>query len=640
MSRYLCAALLPLVLFLCACDDKKAAPADDLPVTDTVTDDDAILSDDDAVIDPIAALFGAPVLNPSGSAPLTAEIPFTPDAKGALTIAIACSDIDDEASTSERFSFTTGTTIALPLLGLYPDCANTVTITLFDEADKRRGAHTVTIATAPLPDDFPIVTATGTYAGNAFTYISYYRSRIETDSDVDVPEGVEVIGDIIPEITGIMFDKNGHVRWYSDFAYKFLSPMEVIDGYIYSSDWGAPAGLLWWHDLMGRQAGTLDIGELGFSWIHHDVVKKPNGNLLLTADPVGSDYVEDHLIEIDPKDATLVQKWDLRTVMPDVTDLYRDVPMTSTDIPGTTNDPIHLNAILYDPSDGGLIVSSQRSGVAKLDADGTIRWLLAPHLTRYIDDADGDGVSDSMVDGYDPNNQLTWIGDYTGDAYTDERMPIAGKPATGYPFEFTYGELLLTPLDTAGDPITDHDTLFGFTDSEEFRWPFRPHAPYLSADGSLMLFDNGLARGFGIIGKNTFSRAVVYRITPDNDGYGGAVEQTAEYLLKHDPTWYRFSAAVGDVDDLGDGTLLVTSGALGSGFYPDIIMSQYGDGPRGAYVAQIDTATGEELHSLLIERVITTEHPNPPFSVYRAERIDPYAALALPTGLTLVRDTP
>ena len=63
-------------------------------------------------------------------------------------------------------------------------------------------------------------------------------------------------------------------------------------------------------------------------------------------------------------------------------------------------------------------------------------------------------------------------------------------------------------------------------------------------------------------------------------------------------------------------------------------MAQYGEGPRGAYIAQIDTATGDELHSLLLERVVNEEHPNAPFSVYRAERIDPYEALALPEGLT------
>lgn|GEM_PF-749691 len=646
MSRSLCAALLSLALILAACDkDDKTLndgtpEKDDSPPTDidSTTDEDLLSPDDDD--NTLEALFGAPVLNPSGAAPLTAEIAFTPDVPGTLKIAITCAAIEEEASVSERFSFTVGTTIALPVLGLYPDCANIVTITLFDDEGLERGIHTAAIATAPLPDDFPVVTATGTYSGGAYTFVTYYRARIETEED-EVPDDVpEVIENTVPEITGIMFDKAGRVRWYSDFTYKFLFPMEIVDGHIYGGDWVTDMGILQWYDFMGRQQGTIDIGTLGFMRVHHDVVKKPNGDLIITADKIGSDYIEDHLLEVKPADGTLVRTWDLTTVMPDVGDLYRDIPLTSPEYPGFTNDPIHLNGIFYDAADDGLIVSSQRSGVVKLHADGTLAWFLAPQLTRYIDDADGDGVSDSFAANYDPTNQTTWIGDYTGDGYTYERMPIAGKPADGYPFEFTYGEVLLTPLDATGAAITDPDRLLGFTESADFRWPFRPHAPRLMADGTLMLFDNGLARGFNIINKDSFSRAALFQIEPDSDGYGGTVAQKAEYILTGDPMWHRFSAMVSDVDELGDGTLLVCSGGLGSGLYPDIIMNMYGDGPRGAYIAQIDTATGDELHSLLIERVINEDHPNAPFTVYRAERIDPYALLTLPDGLTLVRDTP
>ena len=115
--------------------------------------------------------------------------------------------------------------------------------------------------------------------------------------------------------------------------------------------------------------------------------------------------------------------------MPDVADLYRDIPMTGPQYPGFTNDPIHVNGVAYDASDGGLIVCSQRSGVIKFHSDGTLAWFLAPHLTRYIDDVDGDEVSDSFAAHYDPGNRLTWIGDYTGDGYICERMPIpASRP--------------------------------------------------------------------------------------------------------------------------------------------------------------------------------------------------------------------
>ncbi|HNT28412.1 MAG TPA: aryl-sulfate sulfotransferase [bacterium] len=629
--------LIVCALFLslfAACDNGSNAPGDADAATDSASDGDAILPDNDEVVDPLAALFGDPALNPSGQAPLTAEIPFTPDIPGALALRIECPALEGADPYEKEFAFTVGATIPIPVMGLYADCSNLVTITVFDGEGSARGTREFTLTTAPAPEDLPTATAVGTYAGDAFTFIVYYLTRA-SEEEPEENGGVETVPGVIPEFIGIMFDKKGHIRWYSDLTYKKIAAIEIVDGYIYGSDWGTEAGVLWWHDFMGRTGGSLDIGALGFLWIHHDVIKLPNGHLVLTADPITNDYVEEYLIEVDMTAGTVVKEWDLRPVFPDVADLYRDIPPTSTETYGVTNDPIHLNGIAYDPVDGGLVVSSQRSGIAKIAADGTLRWLLAPHLTRYIDDANGDGVSDSFMANYDPDNQMTWIGDFTGENYTDERMPCGGAPAEGtYPFDFSYGEFLLTPLDGAGAPITDEQVLRGFIDGDSFRWPFRPHAPLLKDDGTLLLFDNGLSRGFTIINQDTFSRAVAYRITPDGDGYGGTVEQTAEYLLAHDPMWHRFSAAVSDVDELPDGSLLITSGALGTAFYPPLIMTQYGDGPIGAYIAQVDAETGDEMHSLLVERVISEKYPNAPFSVYRAERVDPYANFALPEGLT------
>ena len=552
---------------------------------------------------------------------------------GTLTIEISGTDTPKD-SFVKRFSFSAGKSIQLPILGLFPDCDNRVNITLFDEQGTQRGTHAATIRTAPLPADFPVVTANGTYRGDAFTFVTYYRTRVRTDDDA-VPEDVpEFLERAVPEITGIMYDKAGRVRWYSSFPYKFLFPLEFIDGYIYGGDWVQQTGVLRWYDLMGRQIGSLDFGALGFTRVHHDVIKKPDGHLVITVDKTGSDYIEDHVIEVDPASGKLVRAWDLNSVMPDVADLYRDIPMTSPQFPGFTNDPIHVNGIAYDPTDNGLIVSAQRSGVIKLHSNGTLAWFLAPHLTRYIDDADGDGVSDSLAKNYHPGIRFTWIGNYTGSGYVNERMPTGGKPTEAYPFDFSYGEFLLRPLDHNGNAITDKNVLLGFADAPDFRWPFRSHAPRLTKDGNLMLFDNGLARNFHMIGRDSFSRVVKFKVVPDTDGYGGTVRQTAEYLLRGDPSWYRFSALVSEADELPDGTLLITLGGLGSALYPPLIMAQYGKGPRGAYISQIDTATGDELHSLLIERVINEDYPNAPFTVYRSQRIDPYEALSLPKGLT------
>jgi arylsulfate sulfotransferase len=258
----------------------------------------------------------------------------------------------------------------------------------------------------------------------------------------------------------------------------------------------------------------VDLGPLGYQRIHHDVFVKTDGDVLLTVDRTGADYVEDRVIEIDPLAANLRARWNLADALPDVAGLFMDVPMTSTLQPGFTNDPVHSNAIWYDESDDTLIASAQRSGVAKLYRSGQLKWFLTPHLIRYLDDADGDGVSDSLAASYDPNNKLTWLSDFRGEAFCDERYPVNGRPTTDYSeFVFNYAEFLLVPLDAAGVPIADEDVRRGFVDHPDFAWPFRPHAPVLLENGHLMLFDNGLGRNFGLpFGPSSYSRAVEYEI--------------------------------------------------------------------------------------------------------------------------------
>ncbi len=642
MRNLLIGLFLTAFFFGVACTDTDKKTGDG----DVASDDALIITEDeepgdedllpDAENDYPSRLFGTAVLNPSGHAPLTAEIPFTPDKPGWFILTVTCPDISDDVPFTKKFAFAAGHTIDLPVLGLHPDCANRVTITLFDEEQTELGTYTTTIATDPLPEDFPLITATGDYAGDAITFFPYYRtfkSEEPDDNNPEVPAGVE------PAMAGLGVDKKGRIRWYSAFPSPFFFPMVLIEGQIYGGAWYGDMGTLWHYDFMGYERGALNFGQHGYLRVHHDVVKKPDGNFLITADKVGSDYIEDHIIEIDPDDGSLVHEWDLNSVFPDVADLFYDIPMTSTEYPGFSNDPIHLNSVFYDASDDTLIVASQRSGIAKIRADnGTLVWFFAPHLMRFIDDKNGDGLSDSFVDGYDINTQTTWVGDFMSGAYTEERYPIAGKPTEGYPFEFSYEKFFLQPLDEEGTLITDTDRLMGFTEAEDFRYPFRAHAPRLRPDGTLLLFDNGLGRNFSIINKDFFSRAAIFDITPGEGGFGGTIRQVHEYILQSDPLWHRLSVVIGDADDLGDGTILVTSGALGTAFYPDFIMDLYGDGPRGAYIAQIDIETGEETHSLLIERIISDEYPNSSFSVYRADRVDLYRALPLPTGLVLLED--
>ena len=563
----------------------------------------------------VPSLFGPIEPNPTGSAPLTARIAVTAPADLAVKLTVAARTAADDDYVRTFPVSRSATPFQLPILGLYAGFDNVITFEVAGADGQVLGTHAVHVTTDPLPADFPGLEASGTYAGDDFTFLTYIRAPVARQ-----------------EVVGLMVDKRGNVRWYSDFPIASLFPMQVFDGTIYCGDGG---NRLKRYDFLGKELLDLDLSVHGYTGIHHDILLRPNGDLVLTVDRVGGDQIHDTVIEIDPSKNVLRRVWDLRKTFPDVTDLFTDIPKTGPEQPGVTNDPIHNNSVWYDETGNALVVCSERSGVQKLYAGGQLKWMLAPHLVQYIDDADGDGVSDSFAAGYDPDNRLTWTGAFDTAAYKDQRYPIAGKPTADYSgFDFRYSAFLLTPLDPSGAPIPDDAVRKGFQDGAGFAWPFRPHAAKITRDGHYLLFDNGLARNFNRVPLSpaSFSRAVEYEVVEDTaDGMGGTVRQVWEHRLVSDPSWYSMSAVVGDVEELADGHRLIVAGAIGTTMMPDAMQAAYGDGPRGALVVEVDPATDQEVHRLFVRRNVMPDYPLTELTAYRAVRVDAYAGF-LPAG--------
>lgn len=551
----------------------------------------------------VAGRFGAVVLNPSGNAPLAASVVYRPAGDEAVVVTVAGRDGVD--LTARLAVSGAAEEVEIPILGLYADTENVVSLAVQDAAGGLLGEHIVTIATAPLPAGLPEIVVEGEHEPGQFTFFGWLLEPI------DRPEGVAV-----------MVDAWGRVRWVSDFAIPDLHPLEIWDGTIYCGDLDEA---LLRYDFLGHELLNLDLSAFGYERVHHDIVQRENGHLLLTVDRSGADYIEDRVIEVDPERGQLRARWNLADVLPDLADLFYDLPVTGLDEPGVSNDPVHINAVAYDEADGTLLACSQRSGVAEVYASGQLKWLLAPHLVRWIDDADGDGQSDSLLDGYDPDQMMSWVGDYRGAAYADERYPVNGEPVVDYSdFVFHYGEFLLMPLDAAGAPILNEDVRLGFADHDDFAWPFRPHAISLLDDGHVLLFDNGLGRSFGLpFSRDAYSRAVEYEVVEDpTDGYGGTVRQVWEFRVPADPSWHAMSVMAGDVDALPNGNRLVVSGSVGSSFLLDTPLEDY-DGPHGALILEVDPQDNRVRHRLWLGR--PEGIPITEFSVYRASRVDPYA---------------
>ena len=591
---------------------------------DTENNDDSDTGEGVDDVDLTGSVFSMPKMNPSGNIPLSAEVPM--DSAGIAKVTVKVADKQSEREPFLREYAVDGNaseTVKIPVLGLFSDYGNKVTVTASDADGKVVDEKTFTIKTKSLPKDFPAITMTGTIDAG-WTMVNWLRTpRSRT------------------EMNGIALDELGRVRWYTDLPFPVCFPIVVKDDAFYCGGGEAETHVTK-YDFMGYVLEDVDVAPLGYKNVHHEVFIKPDGHYLIGVDSAGSEYIEDRVIEIDPGDPSepkLRRVWDLNDTLPDLADLFMDMRPTSTEIPGQTNNPLHHNAVFYDESDNCIIVGSQTAGIVKLNHAGYLKWYLAPHLVGLIDDDDNDGKSDSFMKNYNPDNQMTWIGDYyqqdgdnfsIGEKYVNKRAPINGIPFKDYSaFEFAYPEFFLTPLDKNGKEIDDLSVKQGFMPHEDFSWPFRAHNPTILKNGNLMLFDNGLARNFRPIpiSKNHFSRVVEYKITPDKDGYGGTIQQIWEYILEDDPMWHSMSIIVSGANELENGNRLITSGSLGSSFIPDIFRNTYGDGPIGAFIVEIDPKDNSEKNRITLDRYIDDEYPVNEFSAFRAYRFEISASL-------------
>src|SRR5699024_7657667 len=245
----------------------------------------------------------------------------------------------------------------IPVLGLYPDKENKVTLEITNQSGKTAKTE-LTIKTDPLPDDFMETTLTEAH-------------------QEDMEDGLTYI---VPT-SGYLYavDANADVRWYSSkrsrviFTHldegRYLQATRKDDEELYNE--------LLELDMLGKLHNAYNIDIEGYtgdnnSLIHHEVVELPNNNLLATLHEPNSKYIEDHIVEIDRETDETTQEINLRDVMPE------DAPDDYDAKNAEENDWIHHNALLFDESDESILVSARSQDVIlKISyPDGELEWIL------------------------------------------------------------------------------------------------------------------------------------------------------------------------------------------------------------------------------------------------------------------------
>ncbi|UFH52356.1 aryl-sulfate sulfotransferase [Spirosoma sp. KNUC1025] len=407
-------------------------------------------------------------VNPSGFNPLAAVVKFTSPVAGKTFIRVRGKH---GKITDVEHTFTDmGTSHNVPVIGLYPNYSNTVDIRILSQQGDTLATASTTIQTGELPPNMPTSIVAAPFDESKVAPGLILVSNFST-SGTGSP------------LTPFFMDAYGEIRWVLDYrTHPVLKALNYDDGIsrlrngnFFFGDTNPNIPAIYEVDLLGNVVNSWKLSGYVF---HHEVMEKPNGNLLLTATKPGSTYkngsptVEDFVIEIDRQSGNLATVWDLKESLDE-----SRMNLVTPDGVQTPSDWFHGNAVMYDSTDNTIVVSGRSQGIVKLDYNNQVKWILSAHA------------------GWTTNRQ-------------DEAL----------------SQYLLQPLDARGNPITDNAVINGTAVAPDFEWNWYQHNITHLPNGDWMVFDNGSVREFNPAASK-YSRAVTYKIDPVNK----TVQQTWTY---------------------------------------------------------------------------------------------------------------
>ncbi|WP_299436651.1 aryl-sulfate sulfotransferase [uncultured Aquimarina sp.] len=295
-------------------------------------------------------------LNPSGYAPLSAMISLTTSEIVRVRIRVLGKNGEDSDVVKDFPEL--GTTLQIPVHGLYADFQNSVRITFFNSDGVELGIKTYIISTNPLIADMPMIsieTAKRDLIAKGMTMVNYYGYSQN-----------------VHPFRPFMFDAYGDIRWYLDYInhpdlnnlHYDNGPHRLANGNFYFANREPDA--IYEVDLFGTIVNTWDMPGYRF---HHEVFEKPNGNFLVSVDKYGESTIEDYIIEIDRNSKEVINEWNLN----------QSLDNQRTTLTDNAIDWIHVNGVSYDPFDDSIIISGRTQGVVKLTADNEVVWIMGAH---------------------------------------------------------------------------------------------------------------------------------------------------------------------------------------------------------------------------------------------------------------------
>ena len=304
-------------------------------------------------------------VDPYDASPLSALLLF--QTEEAMKVEISVAGKDEESTIKNSFEEYT-TDHSIPVLGLYADTDNEVTVKLTNEAGTSMEKK-VTIKTGALAKSIADIEVN------------------EADTE-KMALGDSELTFVVPSTKrAYAFDANGDVRWYST-RYNSHIFKELANGnllYLTKENNDADTyNVLLETDYLGKIYNRYDFSSSSASndtgksegemtVIHHDGIELPSGNLLLTVND-GSNYIEDTMIELNRETGEIEKTIDLKDILPE--SFYEEYDSTSRE--DGKIDWFHQNSVEYDEADNSIIISGRHQDtIMKIDyATNEIKWIM------------------------------------------------------------------------------------------------------------------------------------------------------------------------------------------------------------------------------------------------------------------------
>lgn len=296
-------------------------------------------------------------VNPYGNSPLSAIVSFKTSKPASITVEV---ESNNNAKPVKNTFETVTTEHKIPIYGLYENQAVNVKLTA-NYQDGTSQTSKISITGNSLPSDFVPVS-------------------VEKADTTQMVDGWTFI--MAGSLQGYTYaiDETGAVRWIlSEKGLGAAGSLLPLSNGNYLIGGDKSFGQYYKYNLFELNMTGQIINEYLVNGYHHDAKELPNGNLLIFANNINGDVVEDTMYEIERSTGAILRTWDLNSYFNVENYNHARQHISDVNYGSDTHDWLHTNGMEYDKNTNSVLISARhQDAVFSISLEtGEINWILS-----------------------------------------------------------------------------------------------------------------------------------------------------------------------------------------------------------------------------------------------------------------------